>query len=569
MVEDIVGGLVEEGVRRWLWETCRGNALYVRELVLGALDSGALNEVSGLWRMASRPPLSSSLTELISARLTALAGPERRLLELLALGEPLSLASLLELAGRDPLVAAEERGLVEIEGPPGRQQARLAHPLYGEAIRTSLPSLRARAHRLALADSLQAQRGLSAEDSLRVARWSLDARAPIPNPVLIDAARAANVIGDPNLGAQLAALAVRAGAAGAAALLLARSHQIRKRFADAESVLARLEGDIESPDTAIAYLEQRVAVLYWGLRRPDDARALLARAQDWWVDRSWLRRLAPVRLQLAALLDGQAGAAAVAGEILADDSLQEGVRRQLEPVYAASLFYSGRVFEAYEVARRIRPALPLSNHTEELALIAFSMISFESGQDLRGLEREMAEIFEEGVRIGDDAAAGVAAAALSGIAFLAGRYRDAKRWLGEAELHRERHDTFGALLITWATRVGVAHFSGDDDGAAVALARCEDALQGRDPLPNQLPYIVRARLGRRRRWRQSRRAAPLAGRRGLGCRQAAVRRAAALRGDALWHAAGRGRRVPRQIGRALRCPACDGLRRARGGARVS
>jgi DNA-binding CsgD family transcriptional regulator len=200
-----------------------------------------------------------------------------------------------------------------------------------------------------------------------------------------------------------------------------------------------------------------------------------------------------VRLQLAALLDGQAGAAAVAGEILADDSLQEGVRRQLEPVYAASLFYSGRVFEAYEVARRIRPAFPLSNHTEELALIAFSMISFESGQDLRGLEREMAEIFEEGVRIGDDAAAGVAAAALSGIAFLAGRYRDAKRWLGEAELHRERHDTFGALLITWATRVGVAHFSGDDDGAAVALARCEDALQGRDPLPNQLRYIVCAR----------------------------------------------------------------------------
>jgi predicted ATPase len=118
MVEDIVGGLVEEGVRRWLWETCRGNALYVRELVLGALDSGALNEVSGLWRMASRPPLSSSLTELISARLTALAGPERRLLELLALGEPLSLSSLFELAGRDPLVAAEERGLVEIEGPP-------------------------------------------------------------------------------------------------------------------------------------------------------------------------------------------------------------------------------------------------------------------------------------------------------------------------------------------------------------------------------------------------------------------------------------------------------------------
>ena len=59
LVESIVGGPVEEGVRRWVWETSQGNPLYVRELMLGALAGGALEEVSGLWRMPRRPPLSA------------------------------------------------------------------------------------------------------------------------------------------------------------------------------------------------------------------------------------------------------------------------------------------------------------------------------------------------------------------------------------------------------------------------------------------------------------------------------------------------------------------------------
>ena len=98
LVESIVGGPVEEAVRRWVWETSRGNPLYVRELMLGALAGGALEEVSGLWRMPKRPPLSASLIEAISARLAGLTAAELRVLELLALGEPLRIGELVELA---------------------------------------------------------------------------------------------------------------------------------------------------------------------------------------------------------------------------------------------------------------------------------------------------------------------------------------------------------------------------------------------------------------------------------------------------------------------------------------
>ena len=44
-----LGGPIEAGAGRELWEITRGNPLYVHELVLGALESGALVERSGVW----------------------------------------------------------------------------------------------------------------------------------------------------------------------------------------------------------------------------------------------------------------------------------------------------------------------------------------------------------------------------------------------------------------------------------------------------------------------------------------------------------------------------------------
>ena len=493
LVESILGGPVEESVRRWVWETSQGNPLYARELMIGALASGALEEVSGLWRMPKRPSLSASLAEVISRRLAGLSAAELRVLELLALGEPLPLGELVELAGREAVSATEALTLISIQRSDGEREVHLSHPLYGETVRAGLGTLRASELRLALAARVQARGELTLTDSLRVARWLQDAGAEIPNALLLDAARAANLSGDPDLGAELAGRALAAGAGVAAALLLARSEQVRKRFAEAESVLAGIEGEIESQDTAIAYLEQRVSVLYWGLRRSEEPQALLDRARHWWTDSAWLRRVDPVRLHLAAMLEGPAGTAAAAGEILADESLEEDVRHQLEPVYAVNLFFVGRVVEAYELIRRISPTPPLSSHIEELALASLSVISLESGQNLAEYERTMKAIFGQGVRAGDHAAAGICACALGGIAFLAGRYRDAARWFAESEVHLEQHDTFGLLLVTWAYEVGIARFTGDIDGVARALARCEDALKGADPLPSQLPTVVRAR----------------------------------------------------------------------------
>jgi DNA-binding CsgD family transcriptional regulator len=494
LVESVVGGPVEQRAQTWIWTTSEGNALYAHELAVGVVENGRLKQVSGLWRLPGRPPISESLVELIAARMAGVPSTEHRLLELLALGEPLRLDELLEFVDAESLQNAEARELIRVDSAEPRAEVRLAHPLYGEVVGSALGSLRARAIRLQLAAVVQGRGQLTPGECLRVCVWLIDAGEAPPAQMLIDAASAANLSGAPDLGADLAGRAVEEGAGIVAALVLARSHAIAKRFDAAESALDGLEGDLKSQDDALSYLKQRIRVLYWGLRRPAEARALFERAQQWWPDDGWRRRLDAVWLELSALLDGFSGAAGTAersAQMLADESLDEDARREIQLVHVMNLFYAGRVLEAYELIQALRPAIPLRTHHDERALIARCVISFESGQSVPELEAEMVAVLQQGVRAGDDAACGLGALTLGGLAVVAGRYRDAARWLAEAEVHFEHRDTFGALMITRAFQVGVACFTADPR-IDEAMQRCDDALQGHHPLPNQLPYLARA-----------------------------------------------------------------------------
>ena len=187
-----------------------GNVLYARELIVGALEEGRLTFDRGLWRLRRRA-VSPSLAALVTRRMGALEDAERGALELLALGEPLRLSEIAALADLDMLQDLEARGMVTVD--PGAPDAvvRLAQPLYGEVLRAGLPVLRARALRLTLAETVARRSPLTPDDALRVARWRLDAGADVPPEHLLDAARAANLAGDPELGARLAQLASDAG----------------------------------------------------------------------------------------------------------------------------------------------------------------------------------------------------------------------------------------------------------------------------------------------------------------------------------------------------------------------
>ncbi|MDW5595721.1 helix-turn-helix transcriptional regulator, partial [Conexibacter stalactiti] len=310
--------------------------------------------------------------------------------------------------------------------------------------------------------------------------------------LLLDAAGAATRAGDPRLAAQLAALAVEGGAGFDGSLLLARAHAAQHRFELAEEVLAAIEGQAPDPDAAFAYLELRIEGLFWALRRRDELVALMRRAGEWWPDDDWRRRLQPL------LIYSTAAHAEVFGTLseqtartLADPALDPEVRRQMEPLHVAQLFYAGRTREARELATRIRPPIPLAGQSEELAQILWSTVAYECGLEWATLERELADVFAQAVRAADSVAAGFTAVGIGALRLAAGQVPDAIRWLAEAELQLERRDAIGVLAITRSYQVLAAHAAGDADRALAAAARMHATFGGETPLPNQQPYVAR------------------------------------------------------------------------------
>jgi len=168
-----LGGPIEAGAGRQFWEVTRGNPLYVHELVLGALESGALVERSGVWHLEAGLPSTSRLRDLVEQRIGGLSEQARSVVERLALCQPLDLGYLETVVPFGVLESLERAGLVTIGVADG--EVRLAHPLQGEVVRAALPRLRARAILLAEAERLEALNPDPGPASLRIAVWRLDA----------------------------------------------------------------------------------------------------------------------------------------------------------------------------------------------------------------------------------------------------------------------------------------------------------------------------------------------------------------------------------------------------------
>lgn len=492
LVERALDGPVEEAALRWVTEVSRGNALYVHELVSGAVESGALASDHGFWRFVGPPSAAPSLIELVDQRLDGIDARERDVVELLALGEPLRLTEMMDLADQEALLNAEARGLLATTG----EDIGLAHPLYGEAVRLKLPPLRARMLRLRLADVLAARPGAGPETALRIARLRLDAGADLAPELELEAARAATRAGDADLGAELAQRAVEHGVGLAASLVLARAHAMRNRHEDAEAVLAPAEplaAAVAPEDRTLAgdYLKQRANVLQWGLRRPEEVGALTERAVGWSSEPGWEKLLARVRMTYGAP-DAGVGAAEAAAEISADERVAVDSRRAAAALHALSLFTRGDADGGAEAAWEARPPVPLRDVGDAAILSVLSLIAVEGLHRLEDVEAYAAEGLRNGVRGEDHAGAGLSALTLARLAFLRGAARDALRWLAEAEGHLRREDPFGGRLQVEALSVGVHAATGAFHDANAALERLRAVAAEREPLAIQQVTIARA-----------------------------------------------------------------------------
>jgi DNA-binding NarL/FixJ family response regulator len=494
LVEAVLGGPLERDAHRWIAQSSQGNVLYAQQLLAGALESDALVSEDGLWRLTRQPPPSNSLRELIGVRMGALSDEQRRGLELLALGEPLSLEEAASLMGTQTLGELEAHRLAVVESTAaGSGVARVAQPLYGELISAQMPVSWARAHRARLAEIVAARPERSPTDAVRIAQWLTDAGEPVPADTLLEAAQAANLAGGES-GAHFAQRAIEAGAGAEANVVLAAAHTVHGRAAEAEATLAEVEGKIEDRTLALAYLRQRTTGLQWGLSRTHEAVELLDRAIAWWQDDQWHQHIGILRLQFVALMEPPGTCAPALELALQDATLGEQARRWLRRALAVDLFWAGRVREAHGMLAEI-PQLPLREALDFLELATYSVIGLASGCDLGGLERNMRAAFEHASAAADPAAAGLASVTVAAANYRAGRFLDCRRWLNEAIAQSERQDPFGTRPLARSLQVGVSLAVGDHAAASLAASRLETEAAGIGAAAQRglAPWIARGR----------------------------------------------------------------------------
>ncbi|GAA2208415.1 LuxR family transcriptional regulator [Nonomuraea monospora] len=215
-----LGGEVAAQTVQHLAGVSEGNVLYLREVVLAGRESGCLAERDGVWRWRGELSMTTRLRELVGDRIGHLDEDEREVLELVAFGEPLGAAPLVELTSAGAVERVESRGLIVTVGDGRRDQLGLGHPLYGEVVRGDCGTLRARRRLRMLAEALEATGLRRREDELRAAVWRLDSGSVTDPAMLTSAAKLAWGRHDPRLAARLARAAIDAGAGVAAVSVL-------------------------------------------------------------------------------------------------------------------------------------------------------------------------------------------------------------------------------------------------------------------------------------------------------------------------------------------------------------
>ena len=158
-----------------LLRTSGGNPLFLRELVLGAGADGALRDVVGVWRLNGSFSAGEALGGRLFDRLAVLETGARDALELVALAEPVGLDLLEGIVASSVLEDLEARGLVRVEADQRRIQVQLAHPVYGEILRSTIGRVRLRRLSRSLVEAVAARGARRAGDAARIVRWQIDA----------------------------------------------------------------------------------------------------------------------------------------------------------------------------------------------------------------------------------------------------------------------------------------------------------------------------------------------------------------------------------------------------------
>ncbi|WP_345005816.1 hypothetical protein, partial [Dactylosporangium siamense] len=346
----VLDGPVSSITVAFIQRVSAGNPLYVRELLGDALETGALAVVDGLWHLRPAQTASQRLTDLLDARLRSTTPAERRALELLALAGQLGLSWLHELCDPEAVESLERRGLIVVRRDGHRLPAGLAHPLYGEILRATLPASARLRYSRTLADLYERTGARRADDLLRWAVWRLTGGGGFDPAWMTEAARRATLLrAGAGLRERLARHAWQATGAVEAGLLVCAAQFDDGRFADGYRTLDRLAATVDSDEGRAGVALTRAFYLGWGAGRLDEALEVLEVAGAGVDGPVWRAELAAQRGMLLA-----ASGAPTEALALLEPLVEDGRPDELRAAAAGGMAFmmAGRFPEAMRLSRR-------------------------------------------------------------------------------------------------------------------------------------------------------------------------------------------------------------------------
>lgn len=308
ILEEVCRGAVSDQTVNRFFAISSGNALFLRELVLEAQACGELVEQDGVWWWSGNVRATPRLTTVVERRAEQLTAATRRVLELVAMVEPLPVALLEQLTHPSDVEGAERSGVVSI-GTDGN--VRVAHPVLGEVVYAQIGTSARRRNLTALAGAmLSADSPATPAQRTRLAILHLESGQPVAADLLTAGARHAVASGHSVLGERLARAAVAVDPSSyEAGLSLGLALIALKRHTDAVELFAALEG--REPDQGsiaeLAYVRMG-ASLFGGVASASEARAIIVQALARLTDRSW-RSLLDSALAEIALNESDLGEA--------------------------------------------------------------------------------------------------------------------------------------------------------------------------------------------------------------------------------------------------------------------
>lgn len=492
-VRQVLDGPVSGSVVHRLAALSEGNPLVLGELVESALADGRLVRSDGLWRLEGPGVSAQTLPELVRERLSRLRPDAYAAAELVALGEPLGVSEVETMIAPEVVAAAEREGLFTAISSGRRQQVRLAHPLYGEALRAAITPLKARSAYRQLADALASTGVRRRGDMLRLALWRLQGGRAVDPELLLRAAREDVAQFDRVTAERLALAAEDAGGGLEARLERVEALRWQGRAEEIDELLREVDIGSLAPEQRCRVAAIRASNLFSGLNRPDDAEHVIARARERGCPHgaptgtgAVVRRCSKLDALLAEFRfnAGRVGEAAdLAADVLTRPGVSARAYTDAASIATISLAYAGRSDEALTAAEQALTRCSqadgdVSFGVEHRLRLCRCLAHLYAGR--LGLAHQLANSgYHQALDLHAEAAQGQWALALGQLALAGGRAVTARRWLREAgALIEARSPTLGRYGVGYACTFAAeaAALGGDLDEADAALSRADALL---------------------------------------------------------------------------------------------